>query len=55
MQNHFGLVVLDVMPIYMISALDIVMIIYSLVFLLRILGLVRPIRSIFLAMGRGAL
>ena len=30
------------------------MIIYSLVFLLRMFGLVRPTRSIFLAMGRGA-
>ena len=31
------------------------MITYNLVFLLRIFGLVRPTRSIFLAMGRGAL
>ena len=31
------------------------MITYSLVFLLRIFGLVRPTRLIFLAMGRGAL
>ena len=31
------------------------MITYSLIFLLQIFGLVRPTRSIFLAMGRGAL